>query len=79
MFNGDAGSFIVRHVVRAVWQKKPKTVRVSVAKVRGGSKGLALIKRRALVGQRRVVRDRHGIMTVTVAVSRSRCRCRWLK
>jgi hypothetical protein len=51
---GDAGSFIVRRVVRAVWQKKPKAEWVRVAKVRGGSGGLALVKRRALVGQGRV-------------------------
>ena len=51
---GDAWSFIVRRVVRAVWQKKPKAEWVRVAKVRGGSGGLALVKRHALVGQQRV-------------------------
>jgi len=50
---GDAGSFIVRRVVRAL-AEKAKSGMGEVAKVRGGSGGLALVKRRALVGQERV-------------------------
>jgi len=47
---GDAGSFIVRRVVRAVWQKKPKAEWVRVAKVRGGSGGVGACKK-ACIGR----------------------------